>query len=268
MAYRSFFTKQQGRYMSGPKSSTRSSPSSRLSHTETPFRIRLLIADSHDITLAGTCAVLNRVPHIKVVVRARTAAGALAAINRHTIDLAIVELQFAGGQGLEVCRRIRTACPGTQILMLSGIIDEASTFSALRAGAAGILGKSIGGTDLVRAIEAVHCGQMIFDRRIFQPLLTHFYNLSIQTHGKARAELSNQERQVMTLVAEGKTNKEISVALGLTNKTVKNRLSTLYEKLQVTRRAQATKMFIERTRLTGSVGLADFGCSLTPPDLP
>ena len=255
--------------MSEPKSPhKRRSQSARRPQTETPARIRLLVADSHDITLAGTCAILSRAPHIKIVARATTAAQALAAADRHAIDLAILELRFGDGSGIDVCRHLRASRLNTQVIILTGAVDEMTAFSALRAGAAGILFKSVGVTGLVRAIEAVCCGQVIFDHRVFQPLITHFCGLSIQTYGKARAELSDQERQVMSLVADGKTNKEIAVALGLTNKTVKNRLSSLYEKLQVTRRAQATKMFIERTREASPIGLAELGCSLTPPDLP
>jgi DNA-binding NarL/FixJ family response regulator len=255
--------------MSKPKHPPKQqSSSARHTQAETPSRIRLLVADSHDITLAGTYAILKRVPHIKVVARATTAARALAAVDQHTIDLALLELRFADGLGIELCRRIRSSCPNTQVIILTGAIDEESAFSALRAGAAGILFKSVGEAGLVRAIEAVRCGQVIFDRHVFQPLITHFYGLSIQSYGKARVELSDQERQVMSLVAEGKTNKEIAVALGLTNKTVKNRLSNLYEKLHVTRRAQATKMFIERSREAGTFSLTDFDCPLPPPELP
>lgn len=248
-----------------PPHRTRRPPSAKAARAEHSARIRVLVADSHDITLAGTCAVLGHTPHIKVVGRATTAAGALAAANRHAIDLALVELLFADGKGIDLCRRIRSSFPNTQVLILTGAIDEESALSVLRGGASGILVKSVGGDGLVRAIEAVYGGHMMFDRRIFQPLITHLCSLSVQACGKARAELSDQEHRVMSLVAEGKTNKEIAITLGLSNKTVKNQLSHLYGKLQVTRRAQATKMFIERTRATGAIGLAEFGCPLIPP---
>lgn len=243
-------------------------PSASLTQAETPSQITVLVADSYDITLAGTCLVLSRAPHIKVVARATTAADALAEADSQRIDLAILELRFTDGRGIEVCQHIRSSCPETHVIILTDTIDEESAFSALRAGAAGILAKSVEETSLVRAIEAVYAGQMIFDRRIFQPLVTHLCGLSIQACGKARTAFSHQERQVMSLVAEGKTNKEIAQVLGLTNKTVKNRLSTLYGKLQVTRRTQATTIFIEHSREDGTIGLAEFGCSLTPPDLP
>lgn len=244
------------------------SQSSPLSQAAGPSHINVLVADSHDITLAGTCLILSRAPHITIVAKATTAADAVAAADTQMIDLAILELRFTDGRGIEVCQHIRSSCPNTHVVILAKTIDEESAFSALRAGAAGILTKNIAETCLIRTIEAVYDGQMIFDRRIFQPLVTHLCGLSIQGYGKARAAFSDQERQVMALVAEGKTNKEIAQALGLTNKTVKNRLSALYEKLRVTRRTQATRIFIEQSREGGTTGLAEFGHALTPPNLP
>lgn len=246
----------------------RRSPSSRIAPAERPSRIRVLVADPHDITLAGTCAVLGRTPHIKVVGRATTVADALTAANRRAIDLALVELHFADGKGDDLCRRIRSSFPNTQVLILTGTIDAESTFSVLRAGAAAILVKSIGEGSLVRAIEAVYGGHMMFDRRIFQPLITHLCNVSVQTSRTARAELSDHEQRVMSLVAKGKTNKEIAMTLGLSGRAIKNDLNHVYEKLQVTRRAQATKMFIERTRATGAIGLGEFGSPLIPSGPP
>lgn len=238
--------------------------SERKTRAELLPRIRVLVADPHDITLVGTRAVLNRAPHIKVVGQATTAAAALAALDRHAVDLAIVDLRLDGGKGIAVCARIRSSFPNTQTLILTGSIDDESVFSALQAGVAGLLVKSVGGAGLVRAIEAVCDGHMIFNRNIFQPLTIHLCNPALWTRGKARAELSGQEQRVMALVAEGQTNKEIAVALGLSDKTVKNYLYRVYEKLQATRRAQATKMFLERTRSNNPTGLADFGCPLLP----
>ncbi len=242
-----------------PPNQGRGTFASYLERTDLPSCIRALVADSHDITLAGTCEVLSRTPHITVVAKATTAADAMAVATSHTLDLALLELRFTDGQGSEVCRHLHASSPDTRVIILADTIDEESAVSALHAGAAAILDKSIEETSLVRAIDAVCCGHMVWDRRIMQPLITHLSEVSNQASGKARTEFSNQERQVMWLVAEGKTNKEIAQALGLTNKTVKNRLSTLYEKLRVTRRTQATKMFIERAREIGIPGMGDFG---------
>jgi DNA-binding NarL/FixJ family response regulator len=228
----------------------------------------VLIADPHDITLAGTAAVLERTPHIKVIGKATTAAAALATAGRHTIDLAILELGLDGGTGIEVCRRIRSHFPHTQAIILADAIDDESTCSALQAGATGIFIKSIAGPGLIRAVEAVCDGYTIFNRKILQLLIAQLGNPAVRTRDKPRPKLSEQEERVMTLVTEGKTNKEIAAVLGLSDKTVKNYLYHVYEKLQATRRAQATKMFLERTRVSHTPNFADVSAPLLPLTLP
>lgn len=137
--------------------------------------------------------------------------------------------------------------------------------TALRAGATGFLLKTIIGPDLARSIETVADGQTILDGAVAQRIMTHLCSLSVSTCGKIQPELSAQEKRVMDLVAQGKTNKEVAAALGLSDKTVKNYLSHVYEKLQVTRRAQATSSFVQQTRETCGLSIADLGCPALPP---
>ncbi|MCS6897558.1 MAG: response regulator transcription factor [Nitrospira sp.] len=230
-----------------------------------PPHIRILLANSHDITLAGARQVLEQVPHFKVVGQATTAAAALSAIEKQTVDLAILDMHLDGGNGVNVCQRIRSAFPRTQVLLLIDAIDEESFASALQAGTAGILVKNIGGAGLVRAVEAVCDGHVVLDRTIFLHFVSHFCRQTIGKQNNGRPELSVQEQRGMALVTEGKTNKEIAATLGLSDKTVKNYLYRVYDKLQVTRRAQATRMFMERSRSAGAVGAAGFGCPFLSP---
>jgi two-component system response regulator DevR len=233
-----------------------------------PPPVRILLADPHDITLTGACRVLERVPRFKVIGQATTAAAVMSTIERHTVDVAILDVRLDGGKGIDVCHRIRSAFPHTQVLLLIDRLDEESFLSALQVGTAGILIKRVGGAALIRAIEAVCDGHIIFDRNIFLHFAPQLCNQAAGKRGNARADLSVQEQRIMALVTEGKTNKEIATALGLSDKTVKNYLYRVYDKLQVTRRAQATKTFIERTRAAGAFGVTDFGCPFLSPRSP
>lgn len=231
----------------------------RLGQTTPSSHIRTLVADSHDITRAGTCAVLGRTPHITVVATATTAAAALAATVSHTIDLALLELQFPDGQNHDIFHRLQSSSPNTKIIILTEIFDEEAIFSALHAGAAAILNKSITETSLVHAIDTVCCGHMVVDRRVLHPLIRHLDELSQRDSKNTRAQFLRQERKIMALVAGGKTNREIAQALGLTNKTVKNRLSVLYGKLHVTRRTHAAKIFLENAHKNSMTTVQEIG---------
>lgn len=218
--------------------------------------------------LAGARQVLERVPGFKVIGQATTAAAVMSTIEKHTVDLVILDVRLDGGNGIDVCRRIRSTFSRTQVLLLIDRMDEASFASALQAGTAGILIKRVGGAALIRAIEAVCDGYIVFDRHIFLHFAPQLCNQAAGKQGGARADLSVQEQRVMALVTEGKINKEIAVALGLSDKTVKNDLYRVYDKLRVTRRAQATKTFIERTRAASAFGVTDFGCPFLSPRSP
>ncbi|MCP9439706.1 MAG: response regulator transcription factor [Nitrospira sp.] len=227
--------------------------------------IRILLAGPHDIALAGARQVLERIPRFKVIGQATTAAATLSAIEKQTVDLAILDVRLDGRNGIDVCRRIRSTFSRTQVLLLIDSIAEASFVSALQAGTAGILVKSVRRTGLVRAIEAICDGHFVFDRSILLHFVPQLCNQATGKQGNARANLSVQEQRVMALVTEGKTNKEIAVALGLSEKTVKNYLYRVYDKLQVTRRAHATRTFIEQSRTAGAFGMIELGCpSLSP----
>jgi len=240
-------------------------PSTGIRPAAPPSRIRILVADPHEITLLGTCTILEQNPRFTVAGKTTTIAGAVAAITRRVIDLALLELRFADGSGIDACRHIRSASPGTQVVILTHEINEETATLALQAGAAGILTKNVSGAGLGHAIEAVCDTRMIFDRGVFQQILANLCSLSVRTCGKTRTDLSHQEQQVMALVVEGKSNKEIAVVLGLSDSAVKKSLHHAYDKMQVTRRAQATKLFIEHTHALNTMGLADFGCPLLLP---
>jgi DNA-binding NarL/FixJ family response regulator len=149
------------------------------------------------------------------------------------------------GSGIEACREILGACPETHVVFLTSFSDENAVLATTFAGAKGYLLKTIGGTALVHAIQAIASGQSILDPAVTGSVLARMRSLStLDTNGQSTT-LSPQERRILPLVADGKTNKEIAVALGLSDKTIKSYLSNIFEKLQVTRRTQVVAMFVK-----------------------
>lgn len=224
--------------------------------------IKVLIVDAHQMVRQGLCAMLERTAHIRSIGDVDTIAGAMEAIGRNTPDIVLMELHLPDGSGIDACLHIRASSPNTRVLILTGTADDESIMAALRAGAAGVLLKTASGADIARAIDAIRTGHAIFNGALLHRLLSHLCSLSFSTRGTGSTGLSVQERRVMELVAQGSTNKEIARALGLSDKTIKNYLSNVYAKLQVTRRAHAASAFLRQTRRTAHPHFADFPCPL------
>ena len=157
-----------------------------------------------------------------------------------------MDVRLPGGSGIDACREIRARCPQTQVLFLTSFADEEAMLSTVFAGAAGFLLKMADEDGLVRAVETVARGQSILDPAVTQPLLDHLRLLSAQADSNSKEALSRQESRIMALVVDGKTNKEIAAELQLSTKTVKNYLSNIFRKLQVSRRSQAAAKFANR----------------------
>jgi two-component system response regulator DevR len=155
-----------------------------------------------------------------------------------------MDVRLSGGSGVEACRAIRESCPDTRVLFLSSYQDDEAVLAAIVGGASGYLLKEVNVEGLLRAIHAVAQGQSILDPAITQPLLTRMRLQKEGTFEPQLTTLSSQQQRVLALVAEGKTNKEIGSSLELSDKTVKNYIRFIFQKLKVTRRAQAAAFFI------------------------
>ena len=151
------------------------------------------------------------------------------------------------GNGIDACRAIRDSCPTTRVLFLSSYQDEEAVLAAVVEGASGYLLKHVSAKGLLRAIHTVAQGQSILDPAITQPLLTRMRLQNEKASEAQRTALSTQQQRVLALVAEGKTNKEIGSSLELSDKTVKNYIRLIFQKLNVTRRAQAAVFFIRES---------------------
>ena len=213
----------------------------------TPHPIRLLLVDDHEIFLMGLHTLFSRVPSICVVGEAGTAATALSEALRLTPDVVLMDLRLPDGTGVEICREIRSACPNTKVLFLSSYQDDEALLAATFAGASGYLLKQIDHVALTVAVETVAKGQSVVDPHMTEAVLARMRTLSTSSEKGAPMALSPQQKRVLALLAEGKTNKEIAQALGLTDKTVANYVRHIFQKIRVTRRSQATAYFLRHS---------------------
>lgn len=210
--------------------------------------IKLLIVDDHQITRLGLRTLLATCPQFEVVGEAATETEALESAARLQPDLLLVDVRLANGSGIEVCRRLQKMDLETRVLVLTSFADEEVLFDAIAAGADGYLLKEIHAENLIQAIEDVAAGKSILDPAVTRRVLSRVRNPAAAEQNRLDL-LSPQERRVVALVAEGKTNKEIGREMGLSEKTVKNYLSNAMDKLNLTRRSHAAAFFTSQTRV-------------------
>jgi two-component system response regulator DevR len=201
-------------------------------------KIGLLLVDDHEVVRIGLRTLIEKSESIEVLGEAGTVAGAVAEARRLRPKVVLMDLRLSDGSGIGACREILSRDPLARVLFLTSYPDEDAVRATVLAGAAGYLLKEIGPQALIKAIEAVASGQSIVDPRLTRTVLNQLSDAAKAKSGGTE-ELSPQERRVLAQVVEGKTNKQIALALGLSDKTVKNYLSNAFQKLQVRRRSHA-----------------------------
>ena len=201
--------------------------------------LTLLIVDDHEIVRQGLVALLGRRPEFQVVAEAGTVADAVEAARRFEPDLVIMDVRLPDGSGIEACREIRAELPATRVVILTSYPDEDAVLSAIVAGASGYLLKQVRARDLVAALEAVGRGESLLDPAVTGRVLERIRRIATADQPDELAQLTAQEQKILLLVAEGKTNKEIAAEVFLSDKTVKNYVSSILAKLNLERRAQA-----------------------------
>ncbi|NJD67353.1 MAG: DNA-binding response regulator [Candidatus Methylomirabilota bacterium] len=206
-------------------------------------KIGVLIVDDHPVVRVGLRSLLSREPTIEVVGEAGTAAEAVAQAARLQPNVIIMDVRLPDSSGVEACREIRSADPKAHIIMLTSHADEDAVFNSIMAGAAGYLLKQVSEPELVQAIETVATGQSLLDPAVTHKVLEKIKRLATGRGISEISQLSAQEQKVLALVSEGMTNREVARALGLSDKTVKNYLSHVFEKLNLSRRAEAAAFF-------------------------
>jgi DNA-binding NarL/FixJ family response regulator len=200
--------------------------------------LRLLVVDDHEVVRQGLVSVLDRREGFEVVAQADTAAEAVAQARRYEPDIVVMDVRLPDGSGIEACREIRAELPATRVVMLTSYPDEQAVFSAIIAGASGYLLKQIRARDLVAALEAVGRGESLLDPVVTEKVLERVRRMASGGMDDELSGLTAQERKILVLVADGKTNKEIAAEVFLSDKTVKNYVSSILSKLNLERRAQ------------------------------
>ena len=213
--------------------------------------IRVFLLDDHEVVRRGLADLLGSEPDLEVVGEASTAAEAFARVPAVRPDVAVLDVRLPDGDGVTVCRDLRSAMPELRCLMLTSFADDDALFGAIMAGAAGYVLKQIRGTDLIGAIRTVATGQSLLDPRTTARVLDRMR--AAAAAADPLAGLSDQERIVLDLIGEGLSNREIGERMFLAEKTVKNYVSHLLAKLGLQRRTQAAILATELRR-TGQAG--------------
>jgi DNA-binding NarL/FixJ family response regulator len=202
-----------------------------------PGQIRVFLLDDHEVVRRGVRDLLESEPGITVVGEAGTAAAALARIPALHPGVAVLDVRLPDGNGVEVCREIRSRMPQVACLMLTSFGDDQALFDAIMAGAAGYVLKEIRSTDLVGAVKTIASGRSLLDPDAASRVMARLRNQASKRD--PLAGLTGQERRILELIGEGLTNRQIGERMFLAEKTVKNYVSGLFAKLGMERRSQA-----------------------------
>ena len=198
--------------------------------------VRVFLLDDHEIVRRGLRELLETQDDLEIVGEASNAEEAMMRVPPARPDVAVLDVRFPGASGIEVCRDLRAAMPELRCLMLTSFADDEALFAAILAGASGYLLKQIRGPELVSAVRRVAAGQSLIDPALTAGVLER---LRGNQEDERIARLSPQERRILDLIAEGKTNRQIGAEMYLAEKTVKNYVSNLLSKMGFSRRTEA-----------------------------
>lgn len=210
--------------------------------------LRVMLVDDHEVVRSGVRALLQATDDLSVVAEAGTVADAIKAALDNRPDVVVMDVRLADGSGIEATREIRAKLPQTQVLILTTFTDDEALFASIMAGASGYVLKQIRGGELLRAIRAVGSGQSLLDPGVTKTLLERLRRGKHLLGDERLASLSAQEERILTLIADGLTNRQIGTELNLAEKTVKNYVSSVLSKLEVARRAEAAVYLVRHTR--------------------
>jgi two-component system response regulator DevR len=199
--------------------------------------IRVFLVDDHEVVRRGVKELLEAEGDITVVGEASTAAEAIARVPAVLPEVAVLDVRLPDGDGVTVCRTLRSQLPQLACLMLTSFADDDALYDAVLAGAAGYVLKQIRGSDLIGAVRTVAAGGSLLDAKATAQLLTRLRDEASRTDPLAK--LTEQERRILELIGEGLTNRQIAERMSLAEKTVKNYVSALLAKLGMERRTQA-----------------------------
>ncbi|MCB9135523.1 MAG: response regulator transcription factor [Anaerolineales bacterium] len=203
------------------------------------MNLRILLVDDHEVVRLGLKALLSRYNQFQVVAEAGTANEALQQVERYEPDVVVMDIRLPGKSGIEATREITTRFPHTKVVVLTSFAEDELLFDAISAGASGYVLKQIGSGELIRALETIGRGDSLLDPAVTQRVFDRVREASRKAEDESFANLTDRELHVLALIAEGKTNKEIATDIFLSEKTVRNYVSSLLSKLHLSTRAEA-----------------------------
>lgn len=209
--------------------------------------IRVMIVDDHDVVREGLRSLLNRRPGLSVIAEAGTVKDAVEQAIQKKPDVVVMDVRLPDGSGVEACRDIRSELPDTKLIMLTSYADDEAIVSSIMAGASAYLLKQTRGQQLADAVQAVARGESLLDQKVIERVMDQMRTLATQPKTDKQNELTEQEQKILALIAEGKTNREIAAEIYLSDKTVKNYVSSILSKLNLKRRSEAAAYIARRT---------------------
>lgn len=209
--------------------------------------LRVMLVDDHEVVREGLRALLDRREGMKVVGEAGSVAQAVEVALREKPDVVVMDVRLPDGSGVEACREIRAELPGTRMIMLTSYADEEAVMASILAGASAYLLKQTRGQQLAEAVEAVARGESLLDPQVTMRVLDQVRGIANGVPGEKQSQLNENETKILRLIAEGKTNKEIAAEVFLSDKTVKNYVSSILSKLNLRRRSEAAAYIARRT---------------------
>lgn len=208
---------------------------------------RIILVDDHEVVRLGLKSLLERHPQFEIVGEASSAREAMEQVAAMEPDVVVMDIRLPGTSGIEACEQIVDKYPDIKVIMLTSYAEDEMLFSAIRAGASGYVLKQIASEELVKAIEAVGRGEALLDPAVTQRVFQEVRRAVKEEEASAFAHLSQQEKHVLLLVSEGKTNREIAKNLFLGEGTVRNYVSSILSKLGVNNRAEAAAYAVEHS---------------------
>ena len=208
------------------------------------MKTRLMIVDDHEVVRMGLRAALEVEPDFTVVVEAANGKDAIEQARRHQPDIVLMDVRMEGIDGIEACREIRSELPATKVLMLTSYAEEETVVAALLAGAEGYVLKNVARARLLEALRSVARGESLLDSKVTKSVLEHLVGL--QKQSGEQDDLSPREREVLALIADGATNKEIAAKLVVSENTARNHVSHILGKLGFSRRSEAAAYAVKK----------------------
>jgi DNA-binding NarL/FixJ family response regulator len=208
--------------------------------------VRIMLVDDHEVVREGLRALLTRRDGFQVIAQAGTVAEAIAEAARAQPDVIVMDVRLPDGSGIEACREIREARPETKVIILTSYANDDAVFSSILAGASGYVLKQTRGTAVADAIAAVARGESLLDPGVTQKVMERMRSANARKEADPLDALNEQEHKIIQLIAEGKTNKEIAGEVFLSDKTVKNYVSSILTKLNLRRRSEAAAFIARR----------------------